>query len=765
MRETPSLRFASFRLDLGAEQLWRGEEARPLTRKAFAALCYLVVRAGQLVTKDELIAAVWAVPYVSDMALAACIREIRRALEEQAQAPRFVETVRGRGYRFLAAVTAGEPSAATAGMALRTAALAGALVPETPHERPSTTLVVAREAELHMLHQRFVQACAGTRQVVFVTGEAGIGKTTLVDAFVGQVAPTEPVWLGRGQCIEPHGAGEPYLPLLEALGRLGRAPDGARVVTLFYQYAPSWLLHLPALVPEAEAEALQRRAGGATRERMLRELAEAVEALTTEQPLVLVLEDLHWSDDSTLDWLAYVAQRRGAARLLILGTYRSGEVLVRAHPVRTVIPELQIHGHCIELVLAYLSAAGVTTYLAQRFGAPAVPEGLAPVLHERTNGNPLFLIAVVDDLVRRGLVRTGAGGWELSEDLEVVTRGVPESLRQLLEQQFEQLSLDDQRLLEAASVVGVEFAAAAVAAGVDTALEVVEARCAAFARRGQFIRPRGTDTWPDGTVTERYGFVHALYHEAFYDQIPASRKRRWHLQIGTRKETAYGTRAREIAAELAVHFVQGRGPQRAVRYLQYAGENALQRSANLETISHLTKGREILKTLPDTPQRSQQELDMLTILGPALVATRGFAAPDVETVYTRARELCQQVGETPRRFPVLAGLRLFYTQRAEYQIARALGEQLLSLAQRAQDPALLPVAHQSLGVTLTPAWGVGASFYTPGTGETALRSPASPAPCRCVWPGSRGSCACLMGLWPCGCLAIRPRRCSGATTR
>ena len=171
--------------------------------------------------------------------------------------------------------------------------------------------------------------------MVFVTGEAGIGKTTLVDAFVAQVVPTARVWLGRGQCLEQHGAGEPYLPLLEALGRWGRGPDGGQLVAVLRQQAPSWLLQLPALVPEDDYEALQRRGGGVTRERMLRELAEAVEVLTAMRPLVLVLEDLHWSDAATVDWLAYVARRREAARLLVLGTYRPVEALVQGHPVRT----------------------------------------------------------------------------------------------------------------------------------------------------------------------------------------------------------------------------------------------------------------------------------------------------------------------------------------------------------------------------------------------------------------------------------------------
>ena len=169
---------------------------------------------------------------------------------------------------------------------------------------------MGREGELAQLHRWWAQARQGTRQVVFVTGEAGIGKTTLVDAFVAQMAATEAVWSARGQCIEHHGAGEPYLPLLEALGQLGRGSHGASVMALLQQYAPSWLVHLPALVPAADYEVVQQRAGGATRERMLRELAEAVEGLTALRPVVLVLEDLHWSDGATLDWLAYVARRR-----------------------------------------------------------------------------------------------------------------------------------------------------------------------------------------------------------------------------------------------------------------------------------------------------------------------------------------------------------------------------------------------------------------------------------------------------------------------
>jgi predicted ATPase len=191
-----------------------------------------------------------------------------------------------------------------------------------------------------------------------------------------------------------------------------------------------------------------------------------------------------------------------------------------------------------------------------------------------------------------------------------------------------------------------------------------------------------------------------LYQEVLYDRVLGARRARLHRRIGERGEEGYGERAREIAVELAVHFERGRDYRQAVRYLEQAGENTLQRSAHVEAIRHLIKALELLKTLPDTPERTRQELTLQTALGVPLVATKGYAAPEVGEAYTRARELCQQVEETPQLFPVLVGLFRFYLVRAEHKTARELGEQLLSLAQSVQDPALLLEAHFPLGAIL-----------------------------------------------------------------
>jgi predicted ATPase len=455
---------------------------------------------------------------------------------------------------------------------------------------------------------------------------------------------------------------------------------------------------LPALLVPAEAEVAALNAHDATAARMLRELTDALEVLTAARPLVLVLEDLHWSDRATLAWLAYLARRRDPARVLILGTYRAREVLGCAQPLQPFLAALQPHPQCRELMLDTLVAPAVTAYLSQRCASAMLPAGLPRLIHERTSGHPLFLVAIVDELIRQKRIEAIAERVD-HNDLPGVIELVPANLRQYIEQQLDRLSGENQTLLAAASTAGETFAVAAAAAGVAQTVATIEARYAALARQAQFIRESGTETWPDGTVTACYRFKHALYHEVVYARVPADHRMQLHRQIGERKETGYGAQARTVAAELAAHFSRGADYPRAVHYLHCAAVNALQRSAYQEAIGHLTQGLEALASLPDTRERAQRELEVLTTLGLALVATEGQAHESVERTYARARTLCDRLA-APKQLPqVLCGLFSFHAVRAQFAAAWDVGQHLLALAERPPDTALRMVAHFALGQT------------------------------------------------------------------
>jgi tetratricopeptide (TPR) repeat protein len=416
-------------------------------------------------------------------------------------------------------------------------------------------------------------------------------------------------------------------------------------------------------------------------------------------PLILILEDVHWSDTATLDWLSYMARRWEPACLLMLLTYRPLEALARGHPLRSLVAELRLHRQCQELQLDVWSPAGVAAYLHQRFAGKTCPPELIALLSQRTQGHPLFLATVVDDAVRRGVLREGTTSVEWEARGEAVAAGVPDSLRQFIEQHVERLDPVDQALLETASVAGMVFAAATVAAGMETTALEAKHRCAALARQHQLIQACGTATWPDGTLAAQYRFRHAFYHEVCSARVLGARRVQLHRQIGVWLEAGYGPYAQDIAAALAMHFVQGREAQRAVQYCRLAGENALRRSAHQEAIGHFTTALELLAALPERPERAQQELEVQLALGPALMATKGPAAPEVEQTYARARALCEQVGETPQRFATLWGLCSCYRTRGALPMARELGEQLYTLAQRVDAATLRLEAHQALGTT------------------------------------------------------------------
>jgi DNA-binding winged helix-turn-helix (wHTH) protein/predicted ATPase len=675
--------FGEFLLDHGNARLQRNGQPVPLTPKAFDVLSHLAAHADQLVSKKQLLAAVWPDVFVSDASIKVCVREVRKALEDDADAPRFIETVHRRGYRFVAPVTVTSAHRNGGADILVCPDPTVRTIASPPSSNPSfstpSPLLVGRDRELEALRESFARAAAGHRQIAFVVGPPGTGKTALVEAFLQELSSaTSPPRITIGHCFEQFGAGEPYLPIWESLSRLNEQPLGSD--STFTHHSQDRTTATEPRLPS---------------ERLLRELADTLEAAATDLPTVVILEDLHWADYSTLDLIGALARRRAPARLLIVGTYRPGEAPDREQPLRTITQDLR---HvCRELKLGPLDESAVARYLGGRLPDRDVADQLPRNLYRRSGGHPLFLASLVDELIERG------GDFDADEQISSrVHADIPASIKSVIDTQFDRLAPDEQQVLEAAAVAGIEFSAAAAAAAAAAALGedpvAVERACDELSRRHRFLQPAGVADWPDGTLANRYRFIHELYHNAVTARTPAARRVQMHRALGNRLEAAWRSRPGEHAAELALHFERGREFARAVHHLRQCAQHATRQYAHREAIDYLRRALTLLDRLPDH-ERLDAELPLLKSLGVHLQVTQGFSAPEVRAVQARAYELCKHVRDTAQTFPVLWGIWLFHKVRSELREASKLADQLLAIAQDSADPALLLQAYQAISVT------------------------------------------------------------------
>jgi DNA-binding winged helix-turn-helix (wHTH) protein/predicted ATPase len=658
-------------------QLWRDGNEVKLTPRAAAVLRLLAERAQELVTKQELSDCVWGGMAVSDDALTSSIQELRSALGDDARHPHYIETRHRRGYRLMVPVTPLVDRSGTAAPSQVSAA--------------SSSRLVGRAAELGELSQAFDRACSGGRQVVFVTGEPGIGKSALADAFLEQIQSAHVIRIAHGQCLDHHGVGEPYLPLIEALTRLAGGQDGAAVKEILSAQAPSWLAQMPSLWTRSERSTLEAR-GRATRERMMRELTLAIEAIASDVPLLFKLEDIHWSDTSTLDWLAHVARRPEPARLMVLATFRPADVAAAKADLPSLMTELALHGRCREMALSPLGLQAIEAYLEARLGDEGgVPpwQEIAPLLLERTGGNPLFMTSIVNQLASPNAPGRTAGA----------ILSIPHDVRRFIDRQIDDLDESDRSLLTAASVIRREFATAAVAAALETSVEQVETLCAHLARRGVFIVKSGSTVWPDGMRTELYSFRHDLYRELLYDRLPATRRASSHARVGSRLEIAWASRLDAIASELAEHFERSHELARAIPHRQRAGAKALRRGANEEAIVHLQRALDAIGTIAAEEERTKVEVELRVGIGAAYMAMRGFGAPEVLEAYTKAEALCDHLGERADLFPAIWGQWMFHAGRGETHDSRRLCARLLALSEKLDDVGLKIQAHHAMWAT------------------------------------------------------------------
>jgi len=462
-------------------------------------------------------------------------------------------------------------------------------------------------AELRNCLERSLQ---DHREIVFVTGEAGIGKTALADEFLRRAAVDfRGVRMARGQCVEGFGSKEAYYPMLEALGRLCADSGGDTVVQTLAARAPTWLVQFPALVNREQRETLQREILGATRERMLREIGEALETIASERPLLLVLEDLHWADPSTVDLISALARRRAPGKLMLIATYRPLDVALTGHPLKAVKQDLLVHQLCREIALEPLGEAEVAEYLTLESGGSAVPEDLSELVYRHTEGNPLFVVAALDHIRNQGLIAVENGTWQIKVSLEKIDLAAPESLRQMIELQIERLSPEEQRVLEVASVIRTFPLSGTIGAAVSNlSPDTVEELLEGLARRHEIIRPAGFLGYKTG-ASPCYEFVHVLYREVMYSRIGSTRKRKLHQSVAENVEALHVLSAVDFA-ELAYQFEQGGDWPRAVKYLVSAADTAGRRFEPRQAAAILEHALELTNKIPEA-DRSKSEIEIL----------------------------------------------------------------------------------------------------------------------------------------------------------
>jgi predicted ATPase/class 3 adenylate cyclase len=550
------------------------------------------------------------------------------------------------------------------------------------------TPLVGRKQEVELLLERWGQVKEGLGQVVVLSGEAGIGKSRLVQVLKERLAG-EPHLRWECRC-SPYYQNSALYPVIDLFQRAllferDDTPEAKldKLEGALAQYhlsipevAPLFAsllsLPLPARYPPLTFTPQRQR------QKTLEAVLAVLLALASQWPVLFIVEDLHWVDPSTLELLNLLIDQEPTARILTLLTCRP-----------KFRPPWGFRAHLTSLTLNRLPHTQAEA-MVERVVGKALPVEVRQQIAIKTDGVPLFVEELTKMVLESGLLGEQEGQYALTGSLPPLA--IPATLHDSLMARLDRLAAV-KAVAQLGAALGRTFPyelLRAVSPLDDATLQQALSRFV----EAELLYQRGVS--PQAT----YLFKHALIQEAAYQSLLKSTRQQYHQRIARVLEGRFPEIAATQPELLAHHCTEAGLIAEAISYWQRAGRHALERSANREAISHLTKGLELLKTLPDTPERAQRELDLQTALGPAWMAAKGYAAADVAHAYARARELCGQVGETPQLLPVLWGLWAFYLVRAEYKTARELGEQCLTLAQRLQDPALFLEAYLVLGMTL-----------------------------------------------------------------
>ncbi|HEX7360749.1 MAG TPA: AAA family ATPase [Bryobacteraceae bacterium] len=713
------LEFGAYRIDREQRLLTKENHVIPLAPKVFDTLLVLAESGGRMLEKETLLKKIWPDAFVEEGSLTRNISTLRKTLGEGPQDQKYIVTVARRGYRFVAKVSAPavpdrpggreDPAHLPHGKNDIPSREPAITFPGRADISPGEVAFVGRERELHRLSGHFQRMLGGAGKIVFLTGEAGIGKSALAEEFIRSVQRIHPgLMLACGRAVEQYGTGEAYLPFLDALFAL-LCEGGDTFRTTLRALAPLWCLQLPFFNSSDDLDQLRRETAGATKERMLREMGDALGALSSIAPLLLLLEDLHWADRPTIDLLRRLGQQITGQRILLVVTLRPEDAEIVNHPLRNCRIEMQAHQQCDEIALGLLNPEDIGNLLHLRFSPNDFPGDLAGWVRRRTDGQPLFTVSLLEFLASRGTIANVNGCWILTSEM---TLEIPDSVRAMIRKKIEALDARSRLTLQYASVEGEEFLSTVVAGLLGEDQLEVEEHLAVLANTHRLIEIRGEDELPDGALATRYAFAHALYQNVFYDELVSQRRALLHNRAGEQLLKHYRDRAPRIAVQLAMHFERGRNWARAIEFLLLAGTNATSVYANIQAEMHYTRALELAPRLapearPETEFRIYEKRAAVYLTTHSVVPATGMptsrfdlSIADCKEMIVRARAAGSPALECLALYTL--GNTFFYANRipemwSALQEMLKLAERTQSDVARLQTVALMAQAHLALG--------------------------------------------------------------------